>query len=131
MLCWNYRSKLGSVDPLPTARMASPPASWGLAVGPALADGRVAAEGYAGLGDVEGGLGGEAHPGTLLLFQHGICKVNAGEGGNDLQRLNCHRPQLIKERCHLLGHTHGVRFCVHHMQLSCRQQERGDHQWED
>ena len=77
------------------------------------------------------GWGDEDRLDPLSLFQHGINKVHTGEGGDALRGIYCHRSQPIKERCHPLGHPHGIGFCVHHMPRGCRSQERGDHQWVD
>ena len=55
-----------------TALLASPPASWEMAVGLALETGRAAAARYSGLEGGRGGWGDEACPDSLSLCQRGI-----------------------------------------------------------
>ena len=106
------------LDLFPNALLESTPAFWVLAVGPGLVYGRAAAVVSTVLGDAErgGGWGNKAFPDPTYLCQCGVDEVHNGEGSDALLRLYCCRPQPIKERCHVLGHTHGVGFCVHHMQ---------------
>ena len=57
--CWRCRIGGGSIVLLPTDLLASPSASWGMAVGPSLAYEKSAETGGFGLGVGEGVVGGQ------------------------------------------------------------------------
>ena len=56
---WSFRLGGSSVVLIPTSPLASPPALWGLAVGPVFASERDYDAGGFGLGDGEGVVGGQ------------------------------------------------------------------------
>ena len=130
--CWYCRYGGGSIDPLPTALMASPSVLLGLAVWMALASGRADVAGYTGLGAEEGEGGG-----TRLVLIPCRCARIASVRSKLVRAMMPFKCSIVaalnqsRNRVPPAGSSHGTGFCVHHMPHKYQRQEQGKRQHMD